>query len=153
MATRISQRVGSGSSGWQRPYSAKRSFICSTSRLLYPQYQGNGKKLSDHYLNYQHRSNTLTTVSITPYHTNCVQIDGAKRGPHIPLPGVSRPAAQSGILGSICFPPQWLHISCLHSRIYCLVPARDLHTGATVHPRATVHPWVKVHLVSKFSTL
>ena len=79
--------------------------------LLHPQYRGSRKKpRSDHYVNYQHRRNTLTTV---PLHhiTNYVQTDGAKRGAHIPVSDVSRPTAQSGILGSICFPPQWLHIS------------------------------------------
>jgi len=48
-----------GSSGWQRPYSAKQSLICSTCRLLHPQYRGSAKKLrSNCYLKYQHRSNT-----------------------------------------------------------------------------------------------
>jgi len=111
--------VGSGSSGWQRPYSAKRSLICSTSRLQHPQYRGSGKKLrSDHYLELpapkQHAD--YRPISITlPYHTN-VQTDGAKRGPHIPLglSDVSRPTVPSDILGSVCFPPQWLHISCHH---------------------------------------
>jgi len=42
---------------------------CSTSRLLHPQVRGSGNKLrSDHYLNYQHRSNTLTTVQSLLHH-------------------------------------------------------------------------------------
>ena len=64
-ATRIRQRVGSGSFRCQCPYSAKRMLICWTCCLLHPQYQGGGKKLrSEHYLKYryQHRSNPLTTV-------------------------------------------------------------------------------------------
>jgi len=58
----------------------------------------------------KHRSNTLT-ISSNLYHTT-VETDGAKLGSHIPLSNVSRPAVHSGILGSIYFPPHWLHISC-----------------------------------------
>jgi len=73
-----------GSSGWQRPYSAKRSLICSTCRLLHPQYRGSGKELrSDHCQKYQHQRNTLGLPS-NLYHTNYVHTDGANRGPHIP---------------------------------------------------------------------
>ena len=83
------------------PTSAEEHLSCS------PPSRGSGKKLrSDHYLNYQHQSNTLTIPSGLYYtisHHLCPDWYGAT---HIPLSDVSRPAAQSGILGSICFPPR-----------------------------------------------
>ena len=75
------------------------------------------------------------SIPITLYHTNYVQNVGAKRSPHIPLSDVSRPAAQSGILGSICFQPQWLHISCHH-----------LPTSHRYHP-AAIQSFCRRHLI------
>jgi len=75
--------------GW---YSAH---ILQNDRLLHPQYtRGSGKKLRSDHQTYliapkQHADYRPT------YHTNYVQIDGANRGPHIPLSDVSRLAVGS----------------------------------------------------------
>jgi len=105
-----------GSSGWQHPYTAKRSLICSTSRFTTSTIPRQWKEAKIQPLpKLPAPKKHADYRPITPYHTNYVQTDGAKRGPHIPLSDVSRPTDQSGILRSIiCFPPQWLHINCHH---------------------------------------